>query len=98
MSNPRIVKIGDAAYDINIGRPHKFGNPFVIGVHGTRSEVITMYDEWIRQQPELMAALPELKGKVLGCHCAPQKRCHGSILLKLLVEEGIETNEQETNT
>jgi hypothetical protein len=30
-------------------------------------------------QPDLMARLPELKGKVLGCWCAPEA-CHGDIL------------------
>jgi len=29
-----------------------------------------------------MAALPELRGKVLGCWCAP-KACHGDVLVSL---------------
>lgn len=94
--NPRLVKVGEAAYDVYIGRDHrdptgrgKWGNPFVIGVHGSRAGVIARYDEWIRGQPALMAALPELRGKVLGCHCAPLA-CHGSILLALLKEQGLE--------
>lgn len=85
----RLVKIGDAAYDIKIDRTTKWGNPYVIGVHGNRSEVIAYYEAWIRNQPKLIAALPELKGKVLGCHCFPQA-CHGDVLLKLLVKNGIE--------
>ena len=89
MNKARIVKKGEAAYDTYVGRPSKWGNPFVIGVHGDRAEVIARYDAWIRDQPELMAALPELKGKVLACHCAP-KRCHAEILLNLLREQGIE--------
>jgi hypothetical protein len=89
MSHPRVVKKGEAGYDVYIGRGSKWGNPFVIDIHGTRAEVIAMYDEWIRTQPQLMAALPELKGKVLGCYCAP-KRCHGEVLIELLKEQGIE--------
>ena len=89
----RIVKKGDAAYDVYIGRGSKWGNPFVIGVDGTRAEVIEKYESWIKGQPELLAALPELKNKILGCYCSP-RRCHGEVLLKLLRENGIE-NETE---
>jgi hypothetical protein len=89
----RLVKIGEAAYDTYIGRGSPWGNRFVIGVHGNRSEVIAQYDEWVRKQPDLIARLPELAGKVLGCHCASivnPKPCHGSVLLKLLREQGLE--------
>lgn len=65
-----------------IGRPTKWGNPFYVGKHGNRHEVIQMYREWIVLQPELMAALGELKGKNLVCFCAP-KACHGDVLLEL---------------
>lgn len=85
MSHPRVVKKGEAAYDIYVGRPSKFGNPFIIGIHGNREECINQYEEWIKTQPELMAALPELTGKVLACHCAP-RRCHAEVLIKLLQE------------
>jgi hypothetical protein len=60
----------------------KWGNPFVIGRHGSRDEVIARYRAWITQQPELMAALPELRGKDVVCWCAP-KCCHGDVLLEL---------------
>lgn len=92
-TNPRLVKIGEAAYDCRIDRQSKWGNPYHIGIHGTRSEVIAMYEPHVRGRADLMAALPELAGKVLGCHCASlvnPKRCHGEILLKLLVEAGLE--------
>lgn len=69
-------------YDVFIGRPSKWGNPFFVGRDGTRSEVIAKYRVWILKQPHLMAALSELRGKVLGCHCAP-KRCHGEVLVEL---------------
>lgn len=72
-------------YDVYIGRGSKWGNPFVIGRDGTREEVIGFYREWIRKQPSLLASLGELRGKVLGCWCAP-KPCHGEVLLELLRE------------
>lgn len=72
-------------FDVYIGRPSKWGNKFVIGKDGSREEVVAKYEEWLRQQPELMAALPELKGRVLGCWCAPQL-CHGDVLARLANE------------
>ena len=69
-------------YDVYIGRPSKWGNPFVVGVHGTRRQVIEKFEEWLRKQPELMKALPELRGKTLGCWCKPST-CHGDVLERL---------------
>ena len=69
-------------YDVSISRPSKWGNPFKIGKDGTREEVIDKYAEWIVVQPELMAALPDLRGKRLGCWCKPQA-CHGDVLAAL---------------
>lgn len=89
MNTTNLVKVGEAWYDVYIGRNSKYGdpkwgNPFQVGVHGTREEVIQKYREWIIIQPHLMTALPELKGKILGCHCYPPNDCHGFVLLELL--------------
>lgn len=66
-----------------IGRPSKFGNPFVIGRDGDRDEVVRKYREWICTQPALLhAAKTELAGKDLVCFCAPLK-CHGDVLLEI---------------
>ena len=69
-------------YDVYIGRGSPWGNPFHIGVDGTREEVIQKYREWLLQQPHLMAKLPELQGLALGCWCKPLP-CHGDVLAKL---------------
>ena len=69
-------------HDVYIGRPSKWGNPFAIGRHGTREEVIAEYRCWIQTRPALLAALPELKGKRLGCWCKPAA-CHGDVLAEL---------------
>ena len=60
----------------------KWANPFKIGLDGTRAEVIEKYRAWLFEQPELVAALPELRGKDLACWCAPLP-CHGDVLLDL---------------
>jgi hypothetical protein len=79
---PLVVHCKRAEHDVYIGRPSKWGNPFEIGRDGDRETVIQKYREWILSQPHLMAALPELKGKVLGCWRAPQA-CHGDVLVSL---------------
>ena len=56
--------------------------PFIEGRHGLRAEVIAKYRIWICDQPDLMAALPELRGRDLVCWCAP-KSCLGDLLLQL---------------
>ena len=71
-----------AAHDVYIGRPSRWGNPFVIGRDGTREEVIAAYEAWLLNQPELVAALPELAAKTLGCWCPP-RACHGDVLARL---------------
>lgn len=70
-------------YDVYIGRPSKWGNPFSIGKDGTREEVIAKYRQWIFGQPKLLRDLWELKGKAIACWCSPQP-CHGDVLCELV--------------
>lgn len=79
----KVVHCKREKYDIYIGRPSKWGNPFEIGKDGSREDVIQKYQDWILTQDHLLLSVPELKDKVLGCWCAPEA-CHGDILLKLL--------------
>lgn len=78
----RVVHCKRDSHDVYIGRPSKWGNPFVVGRDGTREQCIAKYRVWLLNQPALVAALPELRGKVLGCWCAP-KSCHGDVLVEL---------------
>jgi len=64
--NARQVGKGPVLDRVYVGRPSKWGNPFVIGRDSSRDEVIAKYRAWIVRQPALMAALPELRGKI--CH------------------------------
>lgn len=75
-------------HDVYIGRPSKWGNPFVIGRDGTRTQVIAKYRAWLLEQPVLMNSLHELRGKTLGCWCAPQP-CHGDVLAELANKEHV---------
>lgn len=81
------IKTSDPkAYDdryVYIGRPSKWGNPFIITKHGSREEVLHKYLHYLDTHPELKAAAKlELKGKVLGCYCTPYA-CHGDYLAML---------------
>ena len=54
MSKTRVVNINKEIYDVYIGRPSKWGCPFVIGKDGTRKEVIAKYRTWVLSQPHLI--------------------------------------------
>lgn len=69
-------------FDVYVGRPFKWGNPFIMGQDGNRAEVIQKYREWIKTQPDLLKALPELRGKTLACWCHPLA-CHADVLEEL---------------
>ncbi|SRR5260370_30547120 len=69
-------------FDVYIGRPSKWGNPFKLKPGEDRVEAIKKYRKWLLQQQHLLVQLHELRGKVLGCWCKPQL-CHGDILAEL---------------
>ena len=88
----RVVHCQREPYDVYIGRPSDWGNPFThIKDRSTRAEfivrnreeAIAKYREWVISQPEMMKRLEELRGKTLGCWCKP-KSCHGDVIIELL--------------
>jgi hypothetical protein len=81
MAHPLVVHCKHADYDVYVGRPSKWGNPYAIGRDGTRDEVIALYERWLLKQPQLVAELHELREKTLGCWCAPS-RCHAEVLAR----------------
>ncbi len=81
--NARVVNLKSSKYNVYIGRGSKWGNPYLIGVDGTREEVLKKYHTYLLSNRYLMASLPELNGKILGCFCKPLS-CHGDILIEEL--------------
>lgn len=78
---------------VYIGRPSLLGNPFRIGEHGTRDEVIERYRDWLWRQIKLrgnvyrelrrLAAIAKQGDLVLVCWCKQPDRnvaCHGDVL------------------
>lgn len=69
-------------YDVYIGRPSKWGNPFPLGNYLKREHCVEDYRTWLLEQTNLLRDLKELKGKCLGCWCKPLA-CHGDVLAEL---------------
>lgn len=93
----KVVHCKKEPFDVYIGRPSIWGNPFshkngTLAKYkvATREEAISRYKDWILngEGKYLLKHLPELKGKVLGCWCSPLP-CHGNILIELVNESNI---------
>lgn len=85
--------------DVYIGRACNMGgwrlpqsiwhNPFSVSQYGL-DEALIRYREYLQKRPDLIALLPTLEGKVLGCWCKKPGKleapCHGDILVELCQE------------
>ena len=101
----RVVHVNDHIEGaVYIGRRNKrrgletspFANPFKIGKYydgkpANRSEVLLMFIEHLHEHPELMAQIPELRGKAIACWCRHEGEaktidnvCHGDVLISIL--------------
>ncbi|HKQ80045.1 MAG TPA: DUF4326 domain-containing protein [Blastocatellia bacterium] len=106
IENKKIYR-GDGVY---IGRPSLLGNPFRIGEHGTRAEVISLYRSWLWRQIKLrgdvyrelqrLVAIARRGDLVLICWC---KRpgyhdvpCHGDILKSAVMWMNSENTDSPT--
>ena len=85
----KVVHCKKEEFDVYIGRPSIWGNPYSHkeGTAAqfktrTRREAIEMYEKYLLSNKELMAKLPELKHRTLGCWCKPKRSCHGDVLKK----------------
>ena len=78
-------KMEKGAAGVYIGRPSALGNPFEIGEHGTREEVVALYEGYLlsklaSRDPEIEKAFRALNpSDNLICYCAPAS-CHGHVI------------------
>lgn len=90
--NGVIMLDGRKPYDVYIGRHvDRNGQYFEASIWGNHKRLpLDEYEKYVRNNRCLMAMLPTLRGKVLGCWHWPNEldECHGSVLLKLLDEIG----------
>ena len=93
-SVPKVYNRKDLDYPedaVYVGRPTKWGNPYVIGRDGSRDYVIQKYRGWLSAQLRNgYLNLAEIAGKDLVCWCAPLP-CHADVLLEAIGEHGLET-------
>jgi hypothetical protein len=83
MPHPLVVHCRREPFDVYIGRPSSWGNPFRLADESQRDEVVARYRDWLMGQPELLVRVRrELRGKRLGCWCAP-RACHGDVLAEI---------------
>ena len=87
---PDAVYIGRAVTRRGV-KASKWGNPFRPGKDGTRAEVMERYDAYLRERPELVRQIPELRGRPLACWCrhdgetrTDDNLCHADILVRWL--------------
>lgn len=67
---------------VRVDRGSRYGNPFVLREDGDRNEVCDAYEQhYLPHKPSIgdRIANGALQGKVLVCHCYPE-RCHGDAL------------------
>lgn len=88
----RVVHCKKEAYDVYIGRPSKWGNPFS-HKKGTQATTvvesvevaIALYHNWLWDEITAgritVGELSGLYGKTLGCWCKPGP-CHGDVLAR----------------
>lgn len=74
---------GRPANAVAITRRTIWGNPYRIGVDGTREQVIAKYRELVERNDELRTKIQhELYGRDLMCYCRPWA-CHGDVILEI---------------
>ena len=69
-----------------IGRGYNsiWGNPFSLRDY-SRDDCLMRYQKYITNNQPLLERLDELRNKTLGCFCKLKDRCHGDILINLLL-------------
>ena len=86
MSECSVVNKYKEKYDVYIGRPSIYGNPFSVKEYG-REGCIEKYKEYfykrIKEDVKFKEEVLKLKDKVLGCFCKPLA-CHGDVIAEYL--------------
>ena len=85
MPHDLVVHCKRDEYDVYVGRPSRWGNPYHVGVDGSRAKVIAKYEAWLLEQVATgditLEDLADLEGKRLACWCAPLI-CHAAVLVR----------------
>jgi hypothetical protein len=86
----RVVNLFKEPYDIYIGRPSEWGNPFSHKASALANQVFSrdiaiqsFRDYAVQRLKREPLWLEPLRGKTLGCFCKPQD-CHGDVIVELI--------------
>lgn len=80
LRDPIATALERAGYVTRIDRNSPWGNPFILDDDGTRDQVVDAYrNHYLPNKPSLLNRIHELRGRALGCWCAPAA-CHGDAL------------------
>jgi len=93
----KVVNLYKDDYDVYIGRAGRgesgsFGNPFSIKQFGRDGSIEKFKEYFLRRVEDDLTfrdKVLDLRGKTLGCFCAP-KRCHGEVIVEWLEEQNKE--------
>lgn len=82
----RMAGVRAGGWDIQVSpfaNPHNTGRRCRTcgGQHDNR-QAAGLYREYLLGRPELLALIPELRGRILACWCAPEP-CHAHVLAAL---------------
>jgi hypothetical protein len=87
---------------IKVDRTSPYGNPFVVGKHGTVAECVRLFKHMlsgaiclstgnVEQQQKCVAAIKrdreKNRGKNVACWCRKEAECHGDVLLAIFNAE-----------
>ena len=73
---------------VYVGRPTKWGNPYMVGDHEgcslmTLEDVLRRYRHLIEAPGRCESVRRELRGKNLACWCPLDRECHADFLLQI---------------
>ena len=92
---------------VKVDRATTWGNPFVVGTHGTAAECVDLYEklacgllclstrnvkEQERARLAMVLARTDLRGRNLACWCALDKPCHADVLLEIANQTAVPSN------
>lgn len=75
---------------VYVGRAHgnipasKWANPYIVNDGDDINVILSQYEEHVTSTPDLANDLGSLRGKILGCWCIPNQRCHAEVLQNLI--------------
>ena len=86
---------------VKVDRTTPWGNPFIVGKHGTQAECVDLYRKLMagylcistgdieaqaKARAYVAAHRKELRGKSLACWCRPGTPCHADVLIEIANE------------